>query len=224
MMVDKILLLSGLDSYIAWHFEGQPQTLYCALGHRYQSKEEQWISELVPSTIREHTLNLGLWEEPDAYIPMRNAFLVMVAAKYSDHIILTVQKGELSLPDRSPPFMHFASGLTSYLNDRNISITSPFLHMTKTEMVRWYLDQGLPVANLLKTVSCYSGEDKPCGRCNACFRRWVAFTNNGIEEAYQHNILEYEGIPIYLKKMKDGIYEEQRVNETLNALRIGGYL
>jgi len=63
----------------------------------------------------------------------------------------------------------------------------------------------------------------PCGRCSACFRRWVAFKNNGLEEEYEYPILDYKEIPTYLEKMSVQKYDPQRTFETLNALRIAGY-
>jgi 7-cyano-7-deazaguanine synthase in queuosine biosynthesis len=193
------------------------------LGHRYEKFEKDWINELVPNTLFDHTIKLGQWEHEDAFIPLRNLFLVSVAALYSNDIILTVQKGELTLADRSPLFMLESGRLLGYLKDKIVSVDSPFVNMTKTQMVTWYLGAGNKEEDLHKTRSCYSTEYLPCGRCTACFRRWVAFTNNGITETFKHNILDYEEIPHYLQRIKDGYYDEVRAEETIRALKLGGY-
>lgn len=223
MNYKQILLLSGMDSYIAWHYTGKPRTLYCSLGHKYEQNEVKWIKELVPDTIIDNTLHLGNWEHEDAFIPLRNMFLVSVGALYADEVILTVQKGELTLPDRSLYFMDEFGKMLSYLKEASIRIYSPFIELTKVDLVKWYVTKGLNIENLKKTVSCYTGHDIPCGRCNACFRRWISFTLNGIEEEYENNILDWSGIEVYLDKVKRGEYIEERRYEIINALDIVNY-
>jgi len=190
-----ILLFSGgLDSFVAWHFLNNPPTLYVGLGHRYMVHEIEMVKKLIPATIMEtNMLNLGAWEKKDANIPLRNAFLVMIASYYDKDVALIVQQGEMEI-------------------------------MTKTEMVRWYLDKGLDPGTLISTRSCFSPGDNPCGNCAACFRRWVAFTNCGLEEEYEQPIINYDGIKIYVDKMQRGLYDEKRTDETLMALKKAGIL
>jgi len=218
-----ILLYSGgADSFIAWHYLNKPKTLYFKIGHRYERFELEAIQKTIPNTILEDCLKLGKWEEPDANIPMRNAFFFMLASYYDNQICLVVQQGEMKIPDRSPEFFESFGSKLSFLHEKGKRIFSPFYHMTKTEMVKWYLDQGLSKEDLLKTRSCFSSFDKPCGKCNACFRRWVSFSLNGIEELMTNDIREYKEIPNYIEKMKRGIYDEIRTEETFRALRMAG--
>ena len=190
-MEKTILLYSGgLDSYIAWEYLERPKTLYCAIQHKYMKQDLGAIQKTIPETIIDNTLNLGKWEHEDAHIPMRNAFMLMAAANYGDNLCLVVQKGEMTIPDRSPEFFKDFGKWISFLNERETTIFSPFYSMTKNEMVMWYLGQKLPIDKLLETRSCFSPLEKHCGACGACFRRWVAFTNNGIKEEYENNILD----------------------------------
>jgi len=219
-----ILLFSGgLDSYIAWHYLDKPKTLYCAINHRYQIQEHKAVIDLIPETIVDSRLYLGDWEEDDANIPMRNAFFFMIASHYADKICLVVQKGEMSIPDRSPKFFSSFGAWLSWMRDKPIKIFTPFDEMTKTQMVRWYLEQGLNVADLLRTRSCFGDTTSPCGACAACFRRWVAFKNNGFSEPYINDILAYDQIPVYIEKMKALKYDELRTEETFTALKDAGY-
>jgi len=94
--------------------------------------------------------------------------------------------------------------------------------MTKTEMIKWYLVHGFDKENLLKTRSCYFEGPVPCGACGACFRRWVSFKCNGIEETMENNILEWEGTLKYINKMKKGLYDQTRTDETFKALELAG--
>jgi len=220
-----ILLFSGgLDSYIAWHYLEKPQTIYVDIGHRYAKFEHDQVIRLVPDTIIEDRLFLGDWEEPDANIPYRNAFLVLIAAKHAVKdtapvVVLVVQKGEMDIPDRTHRFMTQMSFMFDF------KVYSPFTEMTKTNMVKWYCDNvhDPRYEKLLSTRSCYAETEKPCGQCTACFRRWVALTNNDIVEEYENPILEYDKIPVYLEKMLAGGYDEQRRMETFRALMKHGY-
>jgi len=220
-----ILLFSGgLDSFIGWEYLHRPKTLYINLGHRYAVHELEKVRELIPSTIIDDRLNLADYEQRDANIPLRNAFLVMIASFYDNDVILVVQKGEMEIPDRSKWFYNTLPEVLTRLQDRVITISSPFFTMTKTDMVKWYIDAGFDTDKLIATRSCFSPGDDPCGTCSACFRRWVAFTNCDLKEEYTHNILEYSGIQEYIKKMKMGLYDPQRTQETFDALKKVGIL
>ena len=215
-----ILLFSGgLDSYIGWYFLDKPPTLYVGLGHRYMTHEIEKVKILIPETVIDSRLNLADWEEKDANIPLRNAFLVMIASKYDKNVALIVQRGEMNIPDRSVKFFNdFAEWLT-FLWGIRVTLNTPFFNMTKTDMVKWYLNHNLSPENLIATRSCYAPTDNPCGNCAACFRRWVAFTNNELEEAYDQPIEKFDGLKIYLDKLNRGEYEQKRTDETLMALR-----
>ena len=220
-----ILLFSGgMDSYIGWHYLSKPNTLYVDLGHRYAPHEVDMVKKLIPDTIIDTRLNLAEWEERDANIPLRNAFLIMIASMYDKDVVLVVQRGEMNIPDRSVYFFNNFGEWLSYLWNDKRSISTPFFHMTKTQMVEWYLKMGLPKETLLSTRSCYSPYELPCGDCAACFRRWVAFINNGIQETYTNPITKYSGIPEYINKMKLKKYDRLRTEETFKALKKVGLL
>jgi 7-cyano-7-deazaguanine synthase in queuosine biosynthesis len=182
------------------------------------------VQQLIPSTIIDDRLNLADWEQRDANIPLRNAFLVMIASFYDNDVILVVQKGEMEIPDRSKWFYNTLPEVLTRLQDRVITLSSPFFTMTKTDMVKWYIQDGLDTDKLIATRSCFSPGDMPCGNCAACFRRWVAFTNNNLKEKYEQDITKYLGINDYIKKMKMGLYDPDRTKETFDALKKVGIL
>ena len=220
-----ILLFSGgLDSFIAYEYLHRPKTLYINLGHRYAVHELEKVRELIPSTIIDDRLNLAEWERQDANIPLRNAFLVMIASYYDHDVVVVVQKGEMNIPDRSKRFFNEFADTLTYLWDVRITLTSPFFTMTKTEMVQWYVTAGYSTDKLIATRSCFSPGDNPCGNCAACFRRWIAFTNCDLKEEYEQDITKYSGIQEYIKKMKLGLYDPDRTKETFDALKKVGIL
>jgi hypothetical protein len=217
-----LLYSGGLDSYIACEFLNRPKTLYCKINHRYQEFELEAIEKTIPNTIIDNSLNLGRWEKPDADIPMRNALMLMIAANYDDDLFLVAQAGEMAIPDRSPKFFKEISPFISFLTEKQVRVKTPFFTMTKTEMVKWYLFHGFKKEDLLKTRSCYSDGPIPCGACGACFRRWVSLKCNGIEEPMLNNILDWEGTKKYIEKMKKGLYDPSRTEETFTALQLAG--
>jgi len=230
-----ILLFSGgLDSYIAWHYLKRPRTLYCDLGHRYAPVEKEVIQSLIVTTHIDGRLRLGDWEKEDAEIPLRNAFLLMIASYYDPKIAIVCQKGEQDIPDRTFDFLLSMSQMMSTLHGSHVEVVNPFSEMTKVDMVDWYKGAGFSTDMLYRTWSCYRprdpdmyeafADDLHCGACSACFRRWVAFACNGLwEEEYRNNIFKWEGTEQYLIKMLNGEYDDQRVGETLLALREAEY-
>jgi 7-cyano-7-deazaguanine synthase len=218
-----LLFSGGLDSYIAWNYLGRPDTIYFDLGHRYCAHELERVKYLAPKTKIVTNINLAEHEKKDADIPMRNAFLLMFASYYDTELALIVQRGEMTIPDRSPKFFEDFGKWLSFLNNQPITIMSPFFDMTKTQMVKWYVETGLSKEDLLYTRSCYSPGELPCGACSACFRRWVALTNNRLSEKYQNNIFGYKEITRYIREMKEGKYDPLRSEETFDALMKSGY-
>lgn len=229
MTANEILLFSaGADSFPAWHYLGKPPALYFDLGHRYRDHEYEAISTLA----RRHAIDLSIsreldlaaWEEPDGIIPLRNLYFVMLASHRADLIWCVGVKGDHTA-DKSPESFERISQLVSDLTGRTIRVDSPFWDRTKTEIVGWYLDQGLPVDDLLDTFSCLApGKSRMhCGRCSACLRRWISFTNNGIEAPFAANPWEWEKVSdFYLRAMQDRTYPQHRADEFFSALATVG--
>lgn len=221
-MRDILLFSGGLDSLIGYYYLGEPPVLYCDIGHKYAYKERRVVQEIAKKAkmnlIIEDSLKLGKWEKPDADIPQRNMFLIMMGSYYGDNIHLVVQKGEMSIPDRSKEFFMETSKWVSFLHGKDKRVTTPFSQMTKTQMVKWYLDTGHDSELLLSTTSCYGQEEGNCGQCGACFRRWIALESNGLSEPYVNDIKKWEGIKTYVEKMKSGKYDEERAEETKKVL------
>lgn len=225
--MNNILLFSGgLDSFIAYFYLNKPKAVYVHLHSIYSQKELDTViklSKIMDMDLTVDTsLNLSPWEESNANIPMRNMFLLMVGSYYGDEVYLIVQQGETNIPDRTPEFFKSASSIINYLwsdKQRDIHFNSPFWEMTKVDMVKWYLDQGLDPELLLQTVSCYSSEQGQCGQCSSCFRRWIALEHNGLTEEYNHDITKYKEIPNYVQKMKNGEYDAKRTMQTKKVLK-----
>lgn len=219
-----LLFSSGLDSFIAWHYLGKPPALFCDARQSYVAKELHAV-KLLARRCRmrlyvDRTLDLSSWEQRDYYIPYRNVFFAMVASLYAPSIYLIGIKGD-RVDDNNPRATALMGSFLNHFNSNSIlKITSPFYRMSKSQTVRWYIRQGLPVRDLLATRSCYDKSTAAqCGRCPSCFRRWVALEHNGIREHYDAPPWLWSGVGTYLRKMKAGSYDPQRTRETMEVLR-----
>ncbi len=210
----------GVDSYIAWHYLGTPPTVYFQLGTKYSIKEQKVVEKLIPNTIIDFSLDLESRELPNSYVPFRNLHLALLASKYDHQIIIVGLKDDM-VEDKTPSaFGHMTACMNSIEKDKDYFVTSPFWHMTKEEIVAWYMKTVGDVYPLLRTVSCYSEEDTNyCGKCPSCFRKWVAFRSNRIEiEFYNHPLMKE-----YVSKARQGIYNEKRNIAILREVERYGY-
>ncbi len=214
-----ILLFSGgVDSFIAHRWLGRPPTLYFNLLTKDSKTEQATVKKLIPDTIIEDCLDLSSRVQGEkAYIPFRNLMLACLAVKYSDHIIMAGLKDD-KVSDKNRGIFQEFERLLSKMEGRPILISSPFWDLTKSDIVRWYLECGGSAANLLNTFSCYSPLDSgaPCMACPACFRRWCAFWVNGIEMEFLNKDLLLD----YLRRADTYIPERARdIKEAVNAHR-----
>lgn len=180
--------------------------------------------------IIDETLDLSKWEKNDAEIPLRNLLFAQVASLYgAKRIWLALQKGETQNPsnDRSPEFCTRTSDMLSAQYNTRVMVTSPFWHLTKQDIVKWYKSSGLPLSYLYETVSCFSSSDEDilthCGRCSACFRKWVALSYNDLWDENLNLFIsdprKWEGIEVYKNRLKNGFYEPERTRQTIYVLK-----
>jgi len=210
-----ILLFSGgIDSYVAYHYLNKPKTVYFNLNSRYSEKEIPVVKKLIPSTIIEKNLDLREREQASAIIPYRNLHLALLANHYSDTIVIAGLKDDVAEDKNQTIFKHF-SDLMSKMGHRQIKVMSPFWHLTKAEIVGWFLKNGGTKEQLLSTISCYSETSLLyCGTCAACFRKWCALQANGITELeFKNDALMKE----YYHKALNGTHYDRSRN--LNIIK-----
>jgi hypothetical protein len=106
--------------------------------------------------------------------------------------------------------------------NRTIKVRNPFSDMTKSQMVKWYINHVGDITSLKKTVGCFDRANGHCGACASCFRRSIAFAANKIPLDNQ-NIKKWSGIHDYIDKLKAGQYEPERTKETLDVLKTWGW-
>jgi len=130
---------------------------------------------------------------PNTYVPFRNANLLAIATSYAesknaDAIFIGVQSLDYSgYPDCRPQFIDaFQKVIDLGTKDTtHIALNTPFITMTKTEILRLGLALGVPYNY---TWSCYRNKDKACGTCGSCHFRKEAFAHAGIPDPIEYEV------------------------------------
>lgn len=194
-MARVLMFSSGLDSFIlkeVYKFKND-ECLYIDTQTEESQNEINLVQRNFPG-VRIITFPLVQWELENKIIPFRNNIMAFIGAQYANEIFFAFTLGDTT-KDKDYIFKAQMEGMLNYFHldkdkiasliDKNLPyiIQMPFKHMTKTEMVALYLDQGGSIYGLLtKSRSCYAALELSCGKCRSCIRRYVALKLNGIDQ------------------------------------------
>jgi len=148
-------------------------------------------SSLTDKAIAVDTFDPARAHVPNTYVPFRNANLLSIAtsfaeAKEADAIFIGVQSLDYSgYPDCRPAFIEaFQKVIDLGTKDTTkITLFTPFIHMTKTDILREGIRLGVPYEH---TWSCYRNEGAACGTCGSCHFRKEAFDAVGIRDPIEY--------------------------------------
>lgn len=240
-----LLMSGGLDSYIAWHYaqkvEGwRPEDIMCVyidIGNPYADKEKKAIESFREEGIDTKYLTCEILKPefgnmPDnenIWIPGRNLTLATIMASIgADEIWICALKGEMHqfATDKNETFFKMATKTLSYVHSKfkdEVIVKTPFENMSKLDIVKWALDNGVSKEQILRTSSCLSGEEGNCGNCMVCVRRYGIFKQLGLEEKYNQDPLKSEVGKKYLQQLAQDVgvnehYDNARIDEVLPAL------
>jgi 7-cyano-7-deazaguanine synthase len=125
-------------------------------------------------------------EIPITYVPFRNAHFLSVAVSWAEVLgaekiyIGAVEPDSSGYPDCRPAYYEaFNRVIRMGTKQGNIEIVTPLIAMWKREIVQLGLELNAP---LDLTWSCYSQQDKACGRCDSCMLRLRAFAAAGVSD------------------------------------------
>jgi 7-cyano-7-deazaguanine synthase len=119
------------------------------------------------------------------YVPYRNGVMLSIAAAYADSVwqgeFVEIMYGahEGVYPDCSAEFVRAQSDAIRTGTYGKITVTAPFVAMTKADVVR----KGLTLTKLTPfalTYSCYAGGESHCGECATCIERLDALKQGGV--------------------------------------------
>ena len=130
---------------------------------------------------------------PSTYVPFRNANLLAIAtslaeARRAEAIFIGVQTGDYpGYPDCRPEFIEaFQRAIDlGTAADPRITLMTPFVRMSKVDIVRTGLGLGVPYE---ETWSCYQNNDRACGICSSCHYRREAFRELGMEDPIDYEV------------------------------------
>jgi len=129
-------------------------------------------------------------EVPSSYVPARNTIFLSFALSFAEaigaqKIFIGANAVDFSgYPDcRGPYFKAFEKvakiGTKAGIKGRRISIETPLLSMTKSQIVKKGLKLKVPHKY---TWSCYEGKKRPCGICDSCIIREKGFKDARAED------------------------------------------
>lgn len=144
-------------------------------------------SSLTDKNIPVSEANLTSREIPTSYVPFRNSHLLSIATSWAEVIgaqriyIGAVAEDSSGYPDCRPEFYEaFQRAIEIGTKpETQVAIVTPVIHLRKSEIVRRGVELKAP---LHLTWSCYSAEDRACGRCDSCALRLRAFREAGLSD------------------------------------------
>ena len=122
-------------------------------------------------------------------VPNRNAILLSVSigraiAIGASRVSYAGHAGDHAIyPDCRPAFVEAIGNVARLCSDSPIWLRSPFVRLTKTDVVRIGADLDVPFE---RTWSCYKGGERHCGRCGTCFERREAFADAGVPDPTEY--------------------------------------
>jgi len=232
-----VLVTGGLDSsalyYMAEKQHENVKAFYVDIGQPYRDKE---LDALRKMGIKFKLISSGLNINPSKFwkhiIPGRNLyFLTLVAEQleFGGEIWFGATDGEMPLlgGDKSVSFINYCDTLFARLPFK-VALKVPLSEMTKTDIVAWFKENNL-VDKLDLTISCFDEDGGHCGKCQACLRKALAYTANGL--TLQTNTDVRVGCKEYLDKYltlfpkalakKDfSHYSNRRMIQDLEAIKL----
>jgi len=116
---------------------------------------------------------LTLDSAKNVWVPNRNGVFLNIAACYADslnyaEIIFGANKEEGStFPDNTQEFIDKINAAFEFSTLVKPKVFAPLINLNKTEILKLALEVEAPL-NLMR--SCYTDEEKHCGKCESCLR------------------------------------------------------
>jgi 7-cyano-7-deazaguanine synthase len=127
---------------------------------------------------------------PPTYIPFRNGIFLAMASAYAEvRAIKDIVCGfnvidSPNYPDTRKEFVEQMEktinvGTKAYFEGWKFKLHTPLIGMTKAEIIKYGLSLG---ADYSYSISCYQGNEIPCGKCSSCVIRREAWKTLGTKD------------------------------------------
>ena len=199
-----VLLSGGLDSAVsAYYAKGKYSTITCLTFNYYKrlEREKQACKKLaaglgceligfpIEGIAEAEDSELVSTSAPGSYIAARNIIFYGIAAHLAERrgipIIIGGHVGSDAekFGDASRRFFkNLNSCLSLSLITRKVTVVTPFIQNSKTEVVALGIRLGVPFEF---TWSCQTDSGRPCGHCYSCAERQKAFEENSMVDPLQ---------------------------------------
>jgi 7-cyano-7-deazaguanine synthase len=142
-------------------------------------------SSLTDSSMIIRDADLSNPDVPNTYVPFRNAHFLSIATSWAEVLgarkifIGAVWEDSSGYPDCRPQYYDAFNAVirAGTRPSTDITIETPLIHLSKTEIVRRGVELGAPFH---LTWSCYRDSDVACGVCDSCALRLRAFQEAGV--------------------------------------------
>jgi 7-cyano-7-deazaguanine synthase len=125
----------------------------------------------------------------DTVVPARNIIFASILAGFAwerdaSEVWMGVHSGDHAIyPDCRPEFLYHMNKAIQVGTDCRVSLMTPFMDMTKAEILERGLRMEVPYE---LTRTCYSSEKIACGKCGADQERLEAFMLNKTEDPIKY--------------------------------------
>jgi len=199
---------STICYYIAKMSGKSVRAFYVDMGQEYAWKEKDALVNLgidfsVLADVRSDRTG---WNERFSkawkhILPARNFYILSLLAEQAEGpatLYFGVLDGEIKERlggDKSKEFLRMLTHDLARMHPFPVTLELPIQYLTKASEIEYFLglaevhkleefginNKQEAIDLLTKTVTCFDGTAKQCGRCQACLRRYLAFEYNGIK-------------------------------------------
>jgi 7-cyano-7-deazaguanine synthase len=125
-------------------------------------------------------------------VPNRNMIMLSIAIGWAvstkaHWVAYAAHSGDHSIyPDCRPEFKNAMATAAELCDWHQVSISTPFINMTKSDIVKVGASLGVPYE---KTWSCYKGQERHCSKCGTCCERIEAFKLASVKDPTEYEDL-----------------------------------
>jgi len=130
-------------------------------------------------------------------VPNRNMIMISLAVGYAvskdcRSVYVGAHAGDHAIyPDCRKEFFEALNMATVIANYTPVSICTPFIDLSKGDILATGKGLGLEAKDYQLTWTCYNGREQACGKCGACVERLEAFAQCGWDDPLDYEDREF---------------------------------